>query len=116
MKIAITAGEPAGIGADLCALLANESIADQLVILGDRDVIAARAACHGVDIGTLQIEHIAVATPVQAGVLDVRNAPYVLELLDARLQAAYLRIRRDGYRTRTKIYHCGFWCGVHWTH
>ena len=82
MKIAITAGEPAGIGADLCGLLANETFVDQCVILGDRNVIAARSALHCVDISALQIEHIPVATPVQAGVLDVRNAPHVLQLLD----------------------------------
>jgi 4-hydroxythreonine-4-phosphate dehydrogenase len=86
MKIAITAGEPAGIGADLCALLARESFADQLVILGDRNVIAARAKAHDVDIAKLNIEHIPVSSAVTAGTLDIANSPHVLNLLDRAIQ------------------------------
>ncbi len=82
MKIAITAGEPAGIGPDLCALLAREAFANQLVILGDRDVIAARAEAHSVDIARLTIEHIPTAKAVTAGSLNIANAPHVLQLLD----------------------------------
>ena len=45
--IAVTSGEPAGIGPELCAMLAvrhaSEPYAARLVILGDRDVLAARA-------------------------------------------------------------------------
>ncbi len=82
MKIVVTSGEPAGIGPDLCALLANESFAARLTILGDREVIAARAARHGCDISTLDIEHIAAPSAVIAGQLNVANAAYVLRLLD----------------------------------
>ncbi len=82
MKIAITSGEPAGIGPDLAALLAQEPFVGQLVILGDRDLIHARAACHGMDISALHIEHIPVATTVTAGKLDKANAAYVLHMLN----------------------------------
>ena len=41
--IAVTAGEPAGIGPDLCALLARRDFGARIVFLGDRDVIADRA-------------------------------------------------------------------------
>ncbi len=82
MKIVITTGEPAGIGPDLCAMLAGDSFASQLVVLGDRDLIAARAARHGVDISALSIEHIPLATPAVAGSLNKANAMYVLHLLD----------------------------------
>src|SRR5471030_572268 len=52
--VALTAGEPAGIGPDLCALLAPEKFPGRLVIVGDRRVIAARAMARGVafDIAT----------------------------------------------------------------
>ncbi len=80
--IAITSGEPAGIGPDLCALLAKEKIDADIVILGDKNLVASRAVAHGVDISALNIEHIAApATPI-AGVLNVANAAYVLALLD----------------------------------
>lgn len=82
MKIAVTAGEPAGIGPDLCALLARESFADKLVILGDKNVIAARAVAHNVDISRLNIEHIPTAEVVTAGKLNKANALHVLQLLD----------------------------------
>ena len=48
--IAVTSGEPAGIGPDLCVLLANASFAANLVMLGDRDLLAARATMRGIDI------------------------------------------------------------------
>jgi 4-hydroxythreonine-4-phosphate dehydrogenase len=82
MKIAITAGEPAGIGPDLCALLAGESFAPQLVILGDKEVITARASAHNVDITRLTIEHFPAAQAVTAGHLNTANAQQVLQLLD----------------------------------
>ncbi len=80
--IAITSGEPAGIGPDLCALLAKERFDANIVILGDKNLIASRAENHGVDISALNIEHIAAAIAPVAGALDVANAPYVLALLN----------------------------------
>jgi 4-hydroxythreonine-4-phosphate dehydrogenase len=82
MKIVVTSGEPAGIGPDLCALLARESFAEHLTILGDARVIAARAVAHGCDISRLTIEHVEAPSSVVAGVLNVDNAGYVLRLLD----------------------------------
>jgi 4-hydroxythreonine-4-phosphate dehydrogenase len=82
MKIAVTAGEPAGIGPDLCALLAHEPFADRLMILGDKNVIAERAEVHQVDIAQLTILHMPIATKVTAGVLNTANAAHVLQLLD----------------------------------
>ena len=82
MKIAITSGEPAGIGPDLCALLANESFGADVVALGDRDLIAARAKSIAIDVSTLRIEHIPLVAPVTAGTLNAANSRYVLALLD----------------------------------
>ena len=49
--LAITSGEPAGIGPELCAMLAmhhaQAPFAARLVLLGDRDLLATRAACIG---------------------------------------------------------------------
>ena len=80
--IAITSGEPAGIGPDLCVVLAKEAFAANLIVLGDRELLAARAAMLGTNIGTLQIESIAVTSPVTAGKLASTNSEYVLKLLD----------------------------------
>jgi 4-hydroxythreonine-4-phosphate dehydrogenase len=85
MKIVLTSGEPAGIGPDLCALMARESFAADLVILGDRELIAARGRLHGIDPGALNIEHIPLAHPCVPGRLDPANGGYVLQLLDRAL-------------------------------
>ena len=83
--IAITSGEPAGIGPDLCVLLAREKFAANIVVLGDADLLASRAAALGINISHLRIESAAVSAPVVAGRLDAANSPYVLNLLDRAL-------------------------------
>ena len=42
-RIAVTAGEPAGIGPDLCLALAQRNWPAELVAIGDRDVTAGSA-------------------------------------------------------------------------
>jgi 4-hydroxythreonine-4-phosphate dehydrogenase len=94
-RIALTAGEPAGIGPDLCAILAGRPCAARLVIIGDRGVIAARGLQRGLHLalpdyqpGTdarASILHVAAAAPVTAGRLDPANGRHVLALLDRAL-------------------------------
>jgi 4-hydroxythreonine-4-phosphate dehydrogenase len=99
--LAITAGEPAGIGPDLCIALAEHALAARIVVLGDADVLRARAAMLGCSVqitdvleasalevpphrpGTLCVQHIPAAVPVIPGQLDARNSAHVLALLDA---------------------------------
>lgn len=92
LPLAITAGEPAGIGPDLCVLLAQSPpAAGRLVIIADHDVLRARAAQLGLpftvpdyDIGLdapVCVEHMPAARPVRPGQLDAGNAEYVLETL-----------------------------------
>lgn len=74
--IALTSGEPAGIGPELCVRAARERAgkpaAARLVVVGDRDLLAG---CPGV-------EHVPLACPATPGQLDAANAPYVLAVLD----------------------------------
>ncbi len=80
-RIAITAGEPAGIGPDLCALLAAQSFPAELTIIADRQLLAGRARDIGVPLQHLNIHHIPLKAPCHAGKLDPANSPYVLETL-----------------------------------
>lgn len=80
--IVVTSGEPAGIGPDLCALLARSSFAAPLTILGDRSLLESRASALGIDSRTLRIEHVPLAQPCVAGQLNAANSRYVLTLLD----------------------------------
>jgi len=96
--LALTAGEPAGIGPDLCIALSQEVLPCRLSVLGDVDVLRNRATQLGIAVdfltgdaipehrpGALHVRHIPVAAPVTAGVLDPRNSAHVLALLDAAL-------------------------------
>ncbi|MFD0912099.1 4-hydroxythreonine-4-phosphate dehydrogenase PdxA [Methylophilus luteus] len=96
-RIAITAGEPAGIGLDICVKLAHTAVPAALVILADPHALQARAAqldipltlhCyeeiappHAGD-GSLCVLPVLAAATVTAGTLDPKNSPYVLAMLD----------------------------------
>src|SRR5258706_14537951 len=83
--LVIPSGEPAGIGPDLCALLAAGDAPARfnahLVILGDRNLIVERAPAHGVDASRLSIENITLRIRACAGQLNNANMPSVLALL-----------------------------------
>lgn len=96
--IAVTSGEPAGIGPELCLQLAGQQGGARLVVLGDRDLLAERAALLGLPIklrdfcsknevhrSALDVLHIPLSAPALAGKLDSRNGNYVLSLLDRAL-------------------------------
>jgi len=96
-RIAITAGEPAGIGPDLCVLLAHKALNAQLVVIADREMLQARARQIGVAVniepftaneshahagnGTLTVLHRALNGPAIAGTLNAENSGYVLDTL-----------------------------------
>ena len=96
-RIAITSGEPAGIGLDLCAMLAFHAMPAQIVVIADLPALKQRAAALGVDIdvhpydpqqriphagdGKLCVLHIPASAPVAAGQLDKSNGRYVLQTL-----------------------------------
>ncbi len=83
--IAVTSGEPAGIGPDICLSLAGARFPARIVVVGDRGLLRQRAERLGIDIDALDIRHVPLRAPVTAGRLDAANARYVLELLDVAL-------------------------------
>ncbi len=93
--IAVTAGEPAGVGPELCARLIERAWPARLVVLGDIELIRARAARCGIALevqsyraeapatpGVLEVLHLPLATASRAGQPDPANARHVLGLLD----------------------------------
>ena len=92
--LAITAGEPAGIGFDII-LQSHQELKD-CIIIADKNALQERAHQLGIDItlsehtsqqkNHLWVKHIPTHSPVIAGVLDVNNAPYVLACLDEAIQ------------------------------
>lgn len=84
-RIAVTSGEPAGIGPELCLALASRKFSAHLVILGDRELFSARVLQIGLaatDMERLEILHVPLRVPSVAGRLDPENAGYVIDILD----------------------------------
>lgn len=95
--LAVTPGEPAGIGPDLCIQLAQVPTAGyRMVLIADPALLEARARQLGLPLrlveyhpgmqgaaaaGELCVLPVATAVPASAGTPDVRNAPYVLATL-----------------------------------
>lgn len=80
--IAITSGEPAGIGPDICILLAQHTIAADITIIGDADMLAARAKALNIQFDIKNVLHAPTASPVAAGRLNPANSQYVLDTLN----------------------------------
>lgn len=80
-RIAITSGEPAGIGPDICVMLAQHKIGANITIIGDADMLAARAKQLNVGLSTQNVLHIPTAKPVVASTLNPANSQYVLNTL-----------------------------------
>ncbi|HEY0665465.1 MAG TPA: 4-hydroxythreonine-4-phosphate dehydrogenase PdxA [Gallionella sp.] len=98
VPLAVTAGEPAGIGPDLCVRLAAEPPDTPFVVIADKDLLRQRAAQLGVSVpirdyeagraapGELQVIHVPLAAPCQTGVLGAANGAYVLAVLRRALR------------------------------
>jgi 4-hydroxythreonine-4-phosphate dehydrogenase len=93
--LAITPGEPAGIGPDLVVTLAQAARRTPWVVLADADLLAARARLLGLPLHVdddlahpacaaraVTVQHVPLRQAVTPGVLAVGNAPYVLQTLE----------------------------------
>ena len=59
--LAITSGEPAGVGPELCATLARMQAQARPVVLGDRDLLARRARLAGIEVSFAEYDSVQVA-------------------------------------------------------
>ncbi|MCL7939836.1 4-hydroxythreonine-4-phosphate dehydrogenase PdxA [Halomonas sp. ATCH28] len=102
--LALTCGEPAGIGPELAVMLAADGVPPaRLVAVGDPALLAERAALLGRRVkvlplapgdappatrrGVLPVWPVALRTPSHPGRLDPANAGHVLETLDVAIDA-----------------------------
>jgi 4-hydroxythreonine-4-phosphate dehydrogenase len=81
--IAVTTGEPAGIGPELAVALLGEAWPARIVLVGDRDLLTRRG---GRPVAEANLLHVPLAVPSVPGRLETANARYVLALLDAALE------------------------------
>jgi len=102
-RLAITAGEPAGIGPDLCVQMAQQDYSWEMVVIGDAELLAARAQQLDLPLniipfqenascaksphraGILSVLDIPLADSVSAGQLNAKNSPTVLKSIDAAI-------------------------------
>jgi len=75
LTVALTSGEPAGIGPELCAKVAARDFGARVVVIGDRSLVEAPA-----------VEHVALARSATPGRLDPANSAYVLRVLDRAIE------------------------------
>lgn len=95
-RLAVTAGEPAGVGPELLARLAASDLPADLVAITDRDLLARAAAIGGLSLtildddgtrlttraaGNIRIRHVPLGAPEQFGQPDPANARHVLDML-----------------------------------
>lgn len=93
-SLAVTAGEPAGIGPELVVALALRSRDHPWIAVASMDLLSERARMLGVDIvldqnlehpsmeaGTLTVHHVDLASPSVPGICDSKNSKYVLDTL-----------------------------------
>jgi len=95
LRLAVTAGEPAGIGPDLCVQIAQSELPTDIVVITDPAVLNDRAASLGLPLtlhtfgdagalsgnGHLTVFPVTVNAPVSAGVLTKENGAFVIETL-----------------------------------
>lgn len=97
-NIALTPGEPAGIGPDLTVMLAQHSRSNPIIAIADKQLLLERAAALNLpltiqdydesvsavtcDAQRLCVKHVALQVPTVCGQLNSDNAAYVLETLD----------------------------------
>lgn len=97
LRLAVTAGEPAGIGPDLCIQIAQHGHPHELVVIADPDLLEQRAQqlqlpltlrrfdaaqpATSTPAGTLTVYPVALNATSVAGELNAKNSPYVLETL-----------------------------------
>lgn len=102
--LVVTAGEPAGIGPELCVQIA--AAAPNVVVIADKYLLQQRAEMLGIDLDirevgsgdwgvasgkkatrhSLSVIHIPLAVPAQPGLLNVANSEYVLASLRRAVQ------------------------------
>ncbi len=95
---ALTSGEPAGIGPEICIAACLRGLPGRPVIIGDRALLESRARAAGLEAsfagygevgdGTdnvIEVVHVPLGRQAEAGRLDAANGAYVLATLDRAL-------------------------------
>jgi 4-hydroxythreonine-4-phosphate dehydrogenase len=109
--LVITAGEPAGIGPDLCVQLAAESLEIPIVVIADKNLLQQRATRLGIGLriqdflspkkwqnqpDTLWVIHVPLIAECHPGELNAANSEYVMTTLRRAVQGCQGNKQRPG--------------------
>ncbi|MFO1256858.1 MAG: 4-hydroxythreonine-4-phosphate dehydrogenase PdxA [Gammaproteobacteria bacterium] len=89
-RIALTLGDPAGIGPDVALQLLDSSFSNKLVIFTDRSLLESRAALLKLDptiIDRTEIIEVTLQTTITPGLPNLGYAPWVLDTLNQATEA-----------------------------
>ena len=95
--LALTPGDPAGIGPDLVAMLANSCTADRIVVIADQSVLIERAKILDRNVSFndylpeestpgVEIIHVDCQFPVTPGEGDLRHSNYLINTLNRAVE------------------------------
>jgi 4-hydroxythreonine-4-phosphate dehydrogenase len=98
--VALTSGEPAGIGPDLCLQIAQHGLPCRLIVIADKALLQDRARSLQLPLriadyssvwdqheaGALEVLHTPLARPAIPGKLDSTNSGYVLKTLQRAVE------------------------------
>jgi 4-hydroxythreonine-4-phosphate dehydrogenase len=87
VRIAVTTGEPAGVGPEISIAALDAAAGAEVTLIGDEGLLAARSPS-AVLPSSARVAHVPLHAPAQSGVLDRRNAAYVLATLDHAIDGA----------------------------
>ena len=101
-RIALTPGEPAGIGPDLCIQLAQQNLPCEIIVIASPQLLEQRAKQLGLSVkikefdsslpviahtaGSLMVLPVKLAAAAQTGLLDSSNSRYVLKTITKATQ------------------------------
>ena len=91
--IAVTSGEPAGIGPDLCLTLGLRDRSLSLVVLGDIGLLGERAQALGLAVETVPYGGPGSEVATSAGTLTVLHCPTPARAFPGRLDPANASVR-----------------------
>ena len=100
--LTLTAGEPAGVGPDLCVQIAQKELPCKLIVIADKNLLQDRARMMQCPLklldyssattvgnhepGSLQVLHVPLDKPSIPGVPDSTNSRYVLKILERAVE------------------------------
>lgn len=90
-RIALTPGEPSGIGPDLCIQLAQEALPFELILIASPELLMQRAEQLGLSVDIIQFDSTTPPSVQQAGSITVLPVPLMETVICGRLNRSNSR-------------------------